>query len=103
MSVRNKKPDRRPFYTHSAPYPNTIHSHELARLIFHLEPWLIGLWKFRMAGKEPEWCCTFCIDGYYYDTEPAETPVCALLRVLATLADFDIHPTLNDINLHAQQ
>lgn len=25
-----------------------------------LDPFVIGLWRFRQAGEEPGWCCTFC-------------------------------------------
>ena len=37
-------------------------------------PVLIGLWRFRYKGNHPNWCCTWCYRGLYYDTYPKATP-----------------------------
>ena len=41
-------------------------------------PVLIGLWRFRYKGSKPNWCCTWCYRGLYYDTYPKSTPEEAL-------------------------
>jgi len=46
---------------------------------------LVGLWKFREHGKPVRWCCTYTVDGNYYDTSPAKTPEVALKKVWQTL------------------
>jgi len=33
-----------------------------------IEEHLVGLWRFRIRGQKPKWCCTYVFDGYYYDT-----------------------------------
>ena len=50
-----------------------------------MEPWLVGLWRFREAGKKKMWCCTFCIDGEYNDTWPSLTVRIALWKVYQEL------------------
>ena len=35
---------------------------------------LVGIWRFRAWKKGSEWCCTWVLDGVYYDTYPKPTP-----------------------------
>lgn len=39
---------------------------------------IVGLWKFRQAGKKPVWCTTYIYNGKYYDTYGKNTPESAL-------------------------
>lgn len=32
-----------------------------------VEPFVIGLWRFRRAGEARLWCCTYSYRGRYYD------------------------------------
>jgi hypothetical protein len=32
------------------------------------------LWRFRYKGNKPNWACTWCYRGLYYDTYPKATP-----------------------------
>lgn len=50
-----------------------------------LEPYLIGLWKFRQVCARPTWCTTFMVDGKFYDTPGAATPQRAISKALAAL------------------
>lgn len=43
-----------------------------------VEEHIVGLWKFREAGKKPTWCTTYIYDGKYYDTFGKATPEAAL-------------------------
>ncbi len=47
---------------------------------------LVGLWKFRVKDQPLAWCCTYVLDGMYYDTNGAPTPEAALDRVWRVLA-----------------
>jgi len=38
-----------------------------------VEEHLVGLWRFRVRGQKPKWCCTYVFDGCYYDTTGDET------------------------------
>jgi hypothetical protein len=54
---------------------------ELEVLFNQLQPWLIGMWRFREKGKRRTWACTYEINGYYYDTRPKTTLEAALKEV----------------------
>lgn len=28
---------------------------------------IIGIWRFREAGRPRQWCATYCYRGHYYD------------------------------------
>lgn len=47
---------------------------------------IIGLWRFRVKGEEPLWCCTYTMNGLYYDTRGATTVGQALDRVHRVIA-----------------
>jgi len=47
--------------------------------------YLVGLWRFRVRGQKPKWCCTYVFDGFYYDTLGDETKEAALDKVHANL------------------
>lgn len=32
-----------------------------------IEPFVIGLWRFREVGRPRRWCATYCYRGMYYD------------------------------------
>ena len=34
-----------------------------------VEPYIIGLWRFREAGRRRLWCATYCYRGRYYDVQ----------------------------------
>lgn len=53
----------------------------MSELIKKLEPWLVGMWRFRVKDELPKWCCTYVVDGHYYDTWPYDTLDGALLDV----------------------
>lgn len=38
-----------------------------------VEPFIIGLWRFREAGRQRLWCATYCHDGKYYDVQGKRT------------------------------
>lgn len=39
-----------------------------------VEPYITGLWKYRLRGQPTMWCTTIYEDGHYIDTPPAATP-----------------------------
>lgn len=41
--------------------------------IKRLEPWLVGVWRFRVKGAKKQWACTYVFDGLYYDIFPKNT------------------------------
>lgn len=43
-----------------------------------VEPWLVGLWRFRELGRKPLWCTTYVVNGNYYDVRGRQTPEHAL-------------------------
>ncbi len=49
-------------------------------------PELVGVWRFRVKGQKPKWCCTYTINGMYYDTMGADTIQEALTRVWRVVA-----------------
>ena len=55
------------------------------QLLKELDKYLIGLWRFREAGKPRKWCATYCFDGDYYDVGGASTPEAALEKVSKNL------------------
>ncbi len=60
----------------------------MKELMDRIEPWFIGLWRYRVRGRKPAFAVTYCIDGYYYDTQGHPTPEGALtaaLRVISRL------------------
>ena len=38
-----------------------------------IEPFIIGLWRFREAGQPRLWCATYCYRGRYYDVSGQRT------------------------------
>lgn len=50
-----------------------------------VEPYLIGLWRFRTARGRREWAATYCYRGLYYDVYPRATAQAAILGVAAGL------------------
>lgn len=58
---------------------------QLKKNLNKVEHELIGLWKFRVAGKVPLWCTTFAFNGCYYDTYGKKTPEAALEAMHKTL------------------
>jgi len=50
-----------------------------------VEECLVGLWKFRVRGEKPRWCCTYTVDGCYYDTHGKPTKAAALDNVWRNL------------------
>ncbi len=53
--------------------------------ILNNNPELIGLWKFRVAGRKPVWCTTYTYNGCYYDTLGKSTPELALQLFVKSL------------------
>ena len=51
-----------------------------------LEPYIIGLWRFRVAGEPRLWCLTYAWRGRYYDTTGAKTPLDAYDQMRVGLA-----------------
>jgi hypothetical protein len=44
-----------------------------------IEPYLIGVWRFREAGRPRSWCATYYYRGDYYDV-PGQPTVDAALE-----------------------
>lgn len=57
---------------------------ELKLLLEKAEPWIIGLWRFREAGKPKLWCATYCVNGCYYDVTGKRTLEKVLREVIST-------------------
>jgi hypothetical protein len=38
-----------------------------------LDPYIIGLWRFRQPGRRPVWCATYCYRGKYYDAQGGDS------------------------------
>jgi hypothetical protein len=51
-----------------------------------LEPYIVGLWRFREARRPRLWCATFVYRGHYYDVSGQPTLDGALARVRDDLA-----------------
>lgn len=51
-----------------------------------IEPYIIGLWRFREARGPRLWCATYCWRGKYYDVSGKPTIEDALKGVRAGLA-----------------
>ena len=49
-----------------------------------VEDVLIGAWRFRTANNNSGWCCTYNINGKYYDTHPHKDLGAALDKVYIT-------------------
>ena len=50
-----------------------------------VEPYIIGLWRFREARSARRWCATYCYRGYYYDVADCATLDDAVNEVRAGL------------------
>ena len=60
-------------------------THSLDDMFTILEPWLVGLWRFREKGFAQTWCCTYTVGPHYYDTQPAKDKKTAMWRVYKQL------------------
>jgi hypothetical protein len=50
-----------------------------------LEPYIIGLWRFHVAGEERLWCLTYRFKGCYYDTWGKKSPELAFAAMRKSL------------------
>lgn len=47
------------------------------------ERFIIGIWRFREAGKVGDWMATYCYKGQYYDARGLRSPQSAVDAVIA--------------------
>lgn len=59
--------------------PNKFY--DVGEQLFNVENYIVGLWKFREAGKKSTWCTTYVFEGKYYDTFGKLTPQAALVQM----------------------
>ncbi len=56
----------------------------------------IGLWNFRQFKKKKQWCVTYQVNGFYYDTLPHKTAVGALSKAYFTMKRIKASSRLKD-------
>jgi len=96
--MRKAKVPKEP-YDHSCGDPRAVADHlfrehqaaraKIGELLEEIEPWMIGLWRFRIAGTKRQWAVTYCHHGLYYDTLPVPTKQEALETALRTIKRLD--------------
>lgn len=71
--------------TQETPNHNLLSIHQM-KLPKDVEPYIIGLWRFREAGRPRLWCATYFYRGHYYDVWGHPTLDGALVKVRRGLA-----------------
>ncbi len=59
---------------------------DVSDLFQEVEPFLVGVWKFRERGKSPTWCATVLVQGEYFDIPPSETVLETLKKAIEEVA-----------------
>ena len=54
---------------------------DLAAKMRSIQPYLIGLWRFKEHGLPLKWCATFSWKGEYFDVQMHDTPLDAVKAV----------------------
>ena len=60
------------------PPSDLLLGYSIDSLLNYVDPWLIGMWKFRQPAQLDQ-CCTIAYKGLYYDTNPQRDRRSALI------------------------
>ena len=60
---------------------------DLTALFAEVEPFLVGVWKFKGRGQEARWRATVLVNGDYFDIRPEDTIGGALQSALNAVTE----------------